>query len=108
MVTQLGGSRLGTGLRAASRIDLVHLLVHHLIMIEVNVHAAKTHLSRLLARVEAGEEVLISRAGRPVARLVGARKARARRQPGRFAGKGRIADDFNAPLPPEVLAGFLK
>jgi prevent-host-death family protein len=77
-------------------------------MTEVNVHEAKTHLSRLLARVEAGEEVLISRAGRPVARLVPARKSRGKRRAGRFVGKGRIADDFNAPLPPEVLAGFLK
>ncbi len=71
-------------------------------------HEAKTHLSRLLARVEAGEEVLISRAGQPVARLVPARKPRGRRRAGRFVGKGRIADDFNAPLPSEVLAGFLK
>jgi prevent-host-death family protein len=77
-------------------------------MTEVNVHDAKTHLSRLLARVEAGEEILISRAGRPVARLVPARRTRARRRPGRFAGQGRIADDFNAPLPPELLAGLLK
>ena len=77
-------------------------------MTEVNVHEAKTQLSRLLARVEAGEEVLISRAGRPIARLVPARKARGRREPGRFVGRGRIADDFNAALPPEVLAGFLK
>jgi prevent-host-death family protein len=77
-------------------------------VIEVNVHEAKTHLSRLLARVEAGEEVLISRAGQPIARLVGARKARGRRRAGRFAGKGRIADDFSAPLPPDILAGFLK
>ncbi len=74
----------------------------------VNVHEAKTHLSRLLVRVEAGEEILIARAGRPVARLVPARRPHGRRQPGRFVGKGRIASDFNAPLPPEVLAGFLK
>lgn len=77
-------------------------------MTEVNVHEAKTHLSRLLARVEAGEEILISRAGHPVARLVSARKPTGRRQGGRFVGKGRIADDFGAPLPPEILAGFLK
>ena len=74
----------------------------------INVHEAKTHLSRLLVRVEAGEEILISRAGRPIARLVPVRRARGRRQPGRFVGKGKIATDFNAPLPPEVLAGFLK
>jgi prevent-host-death family protein len=81
------------------------ILVH---MTQVNVHEAKTHLSRLLVRVEAGEEILISRAGRPIARLVPARRARGHRQAGRFVGKGRIADDFNAPLPPEVLAEFLK
>jgi prevent-host-death family protein len=75
---------------------------------EVNVHEAKTHLSRLLARVESGEEILISRAGHPVARLVPAAKPRGRREPGRFAGKGWIADDFGAPLPPAVLASFLK
>ncbi len=71
-------------------------------------HEAKTHLSRLLSRVEAGEEILISRAGQPIARLVPAKRTRGRRQPGRFVGKGRIAEDFNSPLPPEVLAGFLK
>jgi prevent-host-death family protein len=77
-------------------------------MTEVNVHEAKTHLSRLLLRVEAGEEVVIARAGRPVARLVPVRPARGRRRPGRFVGQGRLAADFNAPLPPEILAGFLK
>ena len=77
-------------------------------MTEVNVHEAKTHLSRLLMRVEAGEEILISRAGTPVARLVPARRGRGRRKPGRFVGKGRIADDFGAPLPPAVLAEFLR
>ena len=77
-------------------------------MTEFNVHEAKTHLSRLLARVEAGEEILISRAGQPVARLVPARRARGKRRPGALRRKGRIADDFNAPLPPEVLAEFLK
>lgn len=77
-------------------------------MLEVNVHEAKTHLSRLLVRVEGGEEIVIARAGRPIARLVPVRTVPRRRRPGRFAGKGRIADDFNAPLPPAVLAGFLK
>ena len=77
-------------------------------MVEVNVHQAKTQLSRLLARVEAGEEVLISRAGRPVARLVSAGRARAKRKAGRDKGKGWIADDFNAPLPKKLLAAFYK
>jgi prevent-host-death family protein len=77
-------------------------------MVEVNVHEAKTQLSKLLARVEAGEEVVISRAGRPVARLTPVARASKRRKPGRDKGKGWIADDFNAPLPPELLAQFLK
>ncbi len=62
----------------------------------INVHEAKTHLSRLLARVEAGEELVISRAGRPVARLVPYVEQRAPRRPGRWAGRVRIADDFDA------------
>jgi prevent-host-death family protein len=69
---------------------------------EVNVRDAKTHLSRLLRRVENGEEIVIARAGKPVVRLVPVRSAQ------RFAGKGHIADDFNALLPPDVLARFLK
>jgi prevent-host-death family protein len=75
-------------------------------MVEVNVHEAKTHLSRLLMRVEAGEEVLISRAGRPLARLVPVEAPRTPRVPDRDRGKGRIADDFDAPLPARLLARF--
>ena len=63
----------------------------------VNVHAAKTHLSRLLERVEAGEEITLARAGRPIAKLV---PYRARRQPrvaGSLRGKIWIAPDFDAP-----------
>jgi prevent-host-death family protein len=75
-------------------------------MVEVNVHEAKTHLSRLLMRVEAGEEVLISRAGRPLARLVPVEPPRTPRVPDRDRGKGRIADDFDAPLPARLLARF--
>lgn len=72
----------------------------------VNMHEAKTHLSRLVEEVEGGEEILIARAGRPVARLVGLRKEAARRVPGILKGKIRVSDDFDAPLPPDVLAGF--
>ena len=71
----------------------------------VNVHQAKTHLSRLLARVEAGEEVVIARGGEPVARLV-ACKAAARRQPDALKGKLTIPDDFLDPLPEEELAAW--
>lgn len=61
-------------------------------------HEAKTHLSRLLQQVEAGEEVLIARAGQPVARLVSTRP-KLPRAPGRLKGEVRIAADFDAPLP---------
>jgi len=77
-------------------------------MVEVNIHEAKTHLSRLLARVASGEEVLISRAGRPVARLVPVAPKRVRRIPDRDKGAGFIADDFDAPLPGKILSLFLK
>lgn len=66
----------------------------------VNVHDAKTQLSRLLEAVEAGEDVVIARAGKPVARLVPVQPDA--RLPGRLAGQVRVGDDFDAPLPPDV------
>jgi prevent-host-death family protein len=75
-------------------------------MKSVNVHEAKTHLSRLLARVATGEEVVISKAGRPVARLIPIDRASVPRVPGADRGKIFIADDFDAPLPAETLAAF--
>lgn len=74
-------------------------------MKEVNVHEAKTHLSRLLNRVASGEEIVISRAGKPIARLVpvGAPVAR---QLGRDAGVFTVPEDFDQPLPEDVLAEF--
>jgi prevent-host-death family protein len=72
----------------------------------VNVHAAKTHLSQLLARVEAGEEVVLARAGRPVARLIPFRLAGARRRFGGWRGKAWISDDFDAPLPDSIDRAF--
>ena len=68
----------------------------------VNVHEAKTHLSRLLAQVEAGEEVTIARNGKPVARLVQARD-QGRPQPDVFKGKVVVPDSFFDPLPEEEL-----
>lgn len=70
----------------------------------VNVHDAKTHLSRLLDRVAAGEEIVIAKAGRPVAKLVPIE--RAKRRPGRLKGRLRIARDFDQPLPEAVLREF--
>lgn len=72
----------------------------------VNVHEAKTHLSKLLARVEAGEEIVIARDGRPVARMVGVRPPRARRVAGRDRGVFTLPEDFDAPLPATVLEDF--
>jgi len=77
-------------------------------MLEVNVHEAKTHLSRLLARVARGEEVVIARAGKPVARLVPAAKPAGVRRLGQDKGKVLIADDFDVPLPDDLLAAFEK
>lgn len=72
----------------------------------VNTHEAKTHLSRLLKRVAAGEEIVIARAGSPVARLVPLEGGATRRELG-FARDGvRIGEDFDAPLPPDVLQTF--
>jgi prevent-host-death family protein len=73
---------------------------------EVNVHEAKTHLSRLLKRVAAGEEITIARAGVPVARMVAVAPASAARPLGAMEGQIYIAEDFDAPLPDDILAGF--
>ncbi len=74
-------------------------------MATVNVHEAKTHLSRLLARVEAGEEVVIARNGKPVARLVSIHE-RAKRQFGSMKGLLAIDDRFFEPLPEEYLKAW--
>lgn len=73
-------------------------------MTTVNVHEAKTHLSRLLARVERGEEIQVARNGRPIARLVPV--VAAERKPGRLRGRFRVRADFDEPLADEVLAAF--
>ena len=71
---------------------------------QFNVHEAKTHLSRLLEEVERGADVVIARAGKPLARLVPIRSPA--RKPGFLKGRIRIADDFDAPLPTKILAAF--
>jgi len=69
-----------------------------------NVHDAKTHLSRILERVAQGEEIIIAKSGRPVAKLV--RLAAEPRRPGRLKGRIRVGADFDEPLPDEILAAF--
>jgi prevent-host-death family protein len=73
---------------------------------EVNIHEAKTHLSRLLQRVAAGEEVTSARAGTPVARLVAVETKNKVRPLGMDRGRIWIADDFDAPLPDDLLKEF--
>lgn len=75
-------------------------------MVVVNVHEAKTQLSRLLERVERGEEIVIGRAGRPIAKLVPYAPAQAPRKPGGWEGKVWIAEDFDDELPEEIMAAF--
>lgn len=75
-------------------------------MIEVGVHEAKTHLSQLLRRVASGEEVLIKRGDEPVARLVAVRPPGAKRVLGTERGKIVVSEDFDAPLPDDVLDLF--
>lgn len=72
----------------------------------VNVHEAKTHLSRLLARVERGDEIVIARSGRPIARLLPLHPKTTVRVLGGAGGAVWIADDFDAPLPDDLLADF--
>lgn len=73
----------------------------------VNVHEAKTHLSRLLERVERGQEIVIARAGKPVAKLVPLDERPPRPRPiGRDKGKIWMSPDFDEPLPWQVFPGF--
>jgi prevent-host-death family protein len=71
----------------------------------VNIHEAKTHLSRLVRRAQAGEEVVIARGGQPVARLV-AIEPSTNRAIGRDRGLFTVPEDFNDPLEPSILAEF--
>lgn len=74
--------------------------------VEVNVHEAKTHLSRLLEQALAGEEVIIMRDGRRLVRLTPVETAPCRRTLGTAKGDFVVPDDFDATLPGEVLAEF--
>lgn len=73
---------------------------------EVNTHEAKTQLSRLLRRVAAGEEITIANRGVPVARLVPVSTHKAKRKLGAYGDTIKIAEDFDAPLPDEILDAF--
>jgi prevent-host-death family protein len=72
----------------------------------VNLYEAKMHLSRLVEQAAAGEEIVIAKAGHPKAKLVPVRTKRRSRKPGCWQGRLWIADDFDAPLPEDLVAGF--
>lgn len=74
-------------------------------MSQINIHQAKTQLSRLVERAASGEEIIIAKAGKPVAKLTAIGKpSRKPRKPGGLKGRLWVADDFDAPLSPEELA----
>lgn len=72
----------------------------------VNIHEAKTHLSKIVDEVAAGNEVIIAKAGKPLARLAPISASPRKKTLGLLKGKIKVADDFNAPLPADVLADF--
>lgn len=71
-----------------------------------NLYDAKTALSQLVDRAAAGEEIVIAKAGRPLARLVPIESRGVPRRPGAWKGQVWVAKDFDAPLPPEIAAAF--
>jgi prevent-host-death family protein len=72
----------------------------------LNLYEAKTSLSKLVDRAAAGEEIVIAKAGRPLAKLVPLEGRRKPRKPGGWQGQARIAEDFDAPLPEALLDAF--
>jgi prevent-host-death family protein len=72
----------------------------------INIHQAKTHLSRIVDEVAAGREIVLAKAGRPVARIVPLEPKPRRKKLGQLAGRFEVPADFNAPLDAEMLADF--
>jgi len=72
----------------------------------ITIHHAKTNLSRLIKKAAAGEEIIIARGDKPVARLVAIGETKGKRQPGSLKGKLHVGPEFFEPLPPEELAGW--
>lgn len=76
--------------------------------VQVNIYEAKSKLSQLINQVIAGEEVIVAKSGKPVAKIVPLKKPIQDRKPGTAKGKITIADDFDAPLPDDILKEFYK
>jgi prevent-host-death family protein len=72
----------------------------------IDIHAAKTHLSRLVEDAARGEEIVIAKAGKPVARLTALAAKPCARKPGGLRGLIRPKDNFDDPLPPEIAEAF--
>ena len=77
-------------------------------MLVVNIHEAKTRFSKLIIQASKGEEIIIARAGKPVAKLVALEKPKKSRKPGSAKGQVTMSDDFDAPLPDDILESFYK
>jgi prevent-host-death family protein len=76
--------------------------------VQVNIYEAKSKLSKLINQVIAGEEVIVAKSGKPVAKLVPFEKPAQNRKAGSAKGKLIISDDFDAPLPEDILKGFYR
>ena len=76
--------------------------------VQVNIYEAKSKLSKLINQVIAGEEVIVAKSGKPVAKIVPIEKPLQNRKPGSAKGKISISDDFDAPLPEDILREFYK
>jgi prevent-host-death family protein len=85
---------------------LVNLEILPMSEIIYNLYEAKTSLSRLVDRAANGEEIILSKAGKPLAKLVPFHRSPEPRQPGGWEGLVRIAEDFDSPLPLEIQEGF--
>lgn len=72
----------------------------------INIYEAKTHLSKLIARVMGGEEIVIGKAGKPIARLVPFSGKPVHRKPGSAVGKIEVSPEFEEPLPEQILMDF--
>lgn len=75
-------------------------------MTQVNIHEAKTHLSRLIAKAARGETIVIAKAGKPIAKLTAISEASPQRKLGRDLGLFKVPDDFDAPLADDILESF--
>ncbi len=71
-----------------------------------NLYEAKSALSQLVERAAGGEEIVIAKAGKPMAKLVPVTRSRKRRQPGAWKGRVKIGPDFDAPLPRALRVAF--